>query len=73
MILQINCIKLWMSTDAQIQPQQLAHCILFTKPPSNVPLLQWGRKHEEDAFVKYCSLIDKSAKKAGFVMVVQLT
>jgi len=49
---------------------KLAHDILFTKLPSSVPSLQWGRKHEEDAFVKYCSLIDNSytVRKAGFVI-----
>ena len=49
---------------------KLAHDILFTKPLINVPSIQWGRQHEEDAFVKYCSLLDTSitARKAGFVV-----
>ena len=49
---------------------KLAHEILLAKTLHNIPSLQWGRKHEEDAFLQYHSLLDDShtIRKAGFVI-----
>ena len=49
---------------------KLAYEILFAKTPHNVPSLQWGRKHEEDAFLQYRSSLDDNhtIRKAGFVI-----
>ena len=49
---------------------KLAHEILFAKTLHNIPLLQWGREHEEDVFLQYCSLLDDShtIRKAGFII-----
>ena len=49
---------------------KLAHEILSAKTFHNIPSLQWGREHEEDAFLQYRSLLDDShtIRKASFII-----
>ena len=53
--------------------EKLAETILFTKVPTHVPAIQWGRDHESTAFREYQKLLpdfypDLKPQKAGFMV-----